>query len=167
MNGSGNYPNFSYRMPQQGGDTQNGQMMMQQQAQSPVLSGDPNRAARDYVLSLVLRLNPAFEIPPREDFGTEELQGTFQQLLSDNLGAYMIGEFLLGTSGMTTREGFLVGVGRSFILLYDFSTRVFTMCDAFSLKFASFPYLDAETIRNYIPRRYLYDLENGSQRVTG
>ena len=30
MNGSGNFPNFSYRMPQQGGETQNSQMMMQQ-----------------------------------------------------------------------------------------------------------------------------------------
>lgn len=169
MNGSNNYPNFSFSMQNpSSGQMQNqssGQMdrqMMPGQSMQPAVysSGDPNRAARDFVLSLILRLIPGFDIPPRENFDTEELQGTFQQLLSDNLGAYLIGEFLLGTNGMTTREGFLVGVGRSYILLFDFNTRVFTMCDAFSLKFASFPYLDATSLQHYIPRRYLGEFEN-------
>ena len=165
MNGSNNYPNFSYSMQNPSSQMQPGQMNQQmipgQSMQQPVYSsGDPNRVARDFVLSLILRLIPGFDIPPRENFDTEELQGTFQQLLADNLGAYMIGEFLLGTNGMTTREGFLVGVGRSYILLFDFNTRVFTMCDAFSLKFASFPYLDATSLQHYIPRRYLGEFEN-------
>lgn len=169
MNSSNNFPGYGFAMPGQQGQPMQGRNGMQppmmQQGQPgaepmpPIFSGDPSRAARDYVLALVLKLNPAFEIPPQEDFSSEELTGTFQYLLNGNLGAYMIGDFLIGTSGLVTREGFLVGVGRSYLLLYDFNTRTFTMCDAFSLKFASFPYLDATSIQRYIPRRYLIDLD--------
>ncbi len=135
-------------------NSQNGYYSMQQSA------GDRGaQQVRRYVLDLVVRVNPGFMIPSGEDFSSEELSGSFQQLLSDNLGSYMIGEFLIGTSGLATKEGFLVGVGRSFFLLYDFNARAFIMCDAFALKFATFPYLDAAALQRYIPRRYLNEAE--------
>ena len=168
MNSSnGWYPQSPNHVPNQQThihNTQQGSMQPQSVIPPYMQSSDPGRVARDYALELILRLNPAFMIPPEEDFSSEELQGTFQQLLSGNLGSYMIGEFLIGTSGLATKEGFLVGVGRSFILLYDFNARSFILCDAFALKFATFPYLDATTIQRYIPRRYLIDLDqaNGS-----
>lgn len=164
-NSNGWYPQTANQIPnqQQGRSyTQQGQMQTQSAQYMP--PNIPEGIVRNYVLDLVVRLNPGFMIPPREDFSSEELQGTFQQLLSGNLGSYMIGEFLIGTSGIETKEGFLVGVGRSFILLYDFNARSFIMCDAFALKFATFPYLDAASIQRYIPRRYLVELDrvNGS-----
>lgn len=113
---------------------------------------------RDFVLWLVQQVNPGFVVPPREDFSSEEMEGTFQQLMADNLGAYAIVDFVIGTAGMTTREGFLVGVGRSYILLYDFNTRSFTVCDAFSIKFVTYPYLDVAALRRYIPREFVSGL---------
>lgn len=113
---------------------------------------------RDFVLWLVQEVNPGFVVPPREDFNSEELEGTFQQLMADNLGAYAIVDFVVGTAGMTTREGFLVAVGRSYIVLYDFNMRTFTVCDAFSIKFVTYPYLDIAALRRYIPREYVAGL---------
>jgi len=85
-------------------------------------------------------LDPTFPMQPNNiDFDSEAFEGSVQQILSENIGAYVIIEFLIGTAGMTTREGVLAQVGRSYILIFDVRASRYIICDAFSVKFVSFP----------------------------
>ncbi len=90
-----------------------------------------------------LELNKAREngqivTPPEESFNTEAMQGSIQQLLADNLGIYIVCEFLVGTGIMTKKEGVLFSVGRSYVTLYEEEERTFITCDIFSIKFITF-----------------------------
>lgn len=81
--------------------------------------------------------------PPEGDFNTEAFVGSMQQILSDNLGQYVVIEFLIGTQGMTTKQGILYAVGRSYVVLYEEVNRNYVVCDIFSVKFVTF-YLPGE-----------------------
>lgn len=76
--------------------------------------------------------------PPPEDFDTEAMQGSMQQILSENLGLYVVCEFVVGTQAMARKEGLLYSVGRSFVVLYEETIQTFTVCDIFSIKFVTF-----------------------------
>lgn len=82
--------------------------------------------------------DPVIQVPAEESFDTIALQGSMQQILSDNLGQYVICEFLIGTHNMERRGGVLYSVGRSYIVLFDDFRRVYTLCDIFSIKFVTF-----------------------------
>lgn len=66
------------------------------------------------------------------------LEGSFQQVLSDNLGRYVQIDFLVGVQTLVRRSGIIYAVGRSFVVLYDETNRNFVMCDVFSAKFVAF-----------------------------
>lgn len=91
----------------------------------------------DVVLSQA-RQNGELVTNPQEDFNTPAMRGSMQQILSENLGQYVVCEFLVGTQGMTQKEGILYSVGRSYITLYEEKTFTFAICDIFSLKFVTF-----------------------------
>ena len=76
--------------------------------------------------------------PPQEDFDTAAMQGSMQQLLSENLGKYVIADFLIGVSNIVRRVGVLYSVGRGFVVLYLDEYKAFEVCDIFSLKFVTF-----------------------------
>lgn len=76
--------------------------------------------------------------PPMEDFNTEAMQGSFQQILSENLGQYVVVEFLIGTQSMVEKAGILYAVGRSFLTLFEETSQTFVVCDIFSVKFVTF-----------------------------
>ena len=76
--------------------------------------------------------------PPEENFNTDTMRGSLQQILSDNLGAYVSCEFLVGLQAMIKKEGILYSVGRSYLTLYEETTQTFMVCDIFSLKFITF-----------------------------
>lgn len=76
--------------------------------------------------------------PPEENFNTDTMRGSLQQILSDNLGAYVSCEFLVGLQAMIRKEGILYSVGRSYLTLYEEATQTFMVCDIFSLKFVTF-----------------------------
>ncbi|WP_294475902.1 hypothetical protein [uncultured Intestinimonas sp.] len=76
--------------------------------------------------------------PPEEDFDTDAMRGSMQQMLSDNLGLYVVCEFLVGTQAMSRKEGILYAVGRSYVTLYEEASQNFVVCDIFSLKFVTF-----------------------------
>lgn len=76
--------------------------------------------------------------PPQEDFDTTAMQGSMQQLLSENLGKYVIADFLVGVSNIVRRVGVLYSVGRGFVVLYLDEYKAFEVCDIFSLKFVTF-----------------------------
>lgn len=82
--------------------------------------------------------NGGLNMPPQESFDTPALQGTMQQLLSENLGKFVIADFLIGVSLLVRRVGTLYSVGRGYLVLYLDQYKAFEVCDMFSLKFATF-----------------------------
>ncbi len=76
--------------------------------------------------------------PEQEDFDTPALQGTMQQLLSENLGRFAVADFQVGVSTIVRRVGILYSVGRGFMVLYLRDYAAFEVCDIFSLKFITF-----------------------------
>ena len=82
--------------------------------------------------------NGAFTVPPDQDFNTMSFQGSMQQVLQENVGKYVIVEFLIGTGSLTSRQGMLYYVGAQFLVLYDEFESRFVVCDIFSVKFVTF-----------------------------
>lgn len=79
-----------------------------------------------------------FYHPPQESFDSEEMRGSMQAILSQNIGAYVVVEFLIGTQEIIRKQGMLYFVGRSFVTLYDEAVNNFIICDIFSVKFVYF-----------------------------
>lgn len=100
-----------------------------------------------------------FEHPVQETFDSEEMRGSMQMILAQNIGNFVLIEFLIGTGDIVRKQGMLYFVGRSFVTLYDEAANNFIICDIFSIKFVYF----------YMPNdrpRYNYNLlpnpNNGS-----
>ncbi len=81
-----------------------------------------------------------FTSPPQENFNTEEMRGSMQNILSQNVGEYVVAEFLIGTTLIVRKQGILYDVGTSFVTLFDDRERNFIVCDIFSIKFVYFYY---------------------------
>ena len=70
---------------------------------------------------------------------TEEAYlGSFQAALQNNLGYFVVIEFLIGTDSLTEKEGILYAVGNNFVTLYEQETDRYIVCDLFSIKFVTF-----------------------------
>lgn len=82
--------------------------------------------------------HPEFKTPPQQSFDTEEMEGSIQKILAENIGAYVVVEFLIGTDRIHRKQGFLYHVGTSYITLYDDENDNFILCDIFSVKFVYF-----------------------------
>lgn len=65
--------------------------------------------------------------------------GSWQQVLSNNVGQYCVIDFLIGTSGLVQKEGVLFDVGMSFVTLFDPRSEDYIVCDFYSIKFVTFP----------------------------
>ncbi len=111
-------------------------------------------------MSEMTNTNGTFSVPPDQDFNTMSFQGSIQQVLQENVGKYVIVEFLIGTTGLTTRQGLLYYVGSQFLVLYDEFESRFVVCDIFSVKFvtfletrsgSSFPPPDQSATQNSMP----------------
>lgn len=76
--------------------------------------------------------------PPEQNFNTQAMAGSIQQFLADNLGEYVIIEFLVGTQTMTQKAGVLYAVGTSVVTLYEEVSQTFVTCDIFAVKFVTF-----------------------------
>ena len=94
-------------------------------------------AVRDIALARANE-NGGINTPPQQDFNTPAMQGSFQQVLSENLGQYVVVEFLIGTQNMVRKFGVLYAVGSSFLTLYEEESQTFVVCDMFSVKFVTF-----------------------------
>ena len=82
--------------------------------------------------------NNGFNVPPDQDFNTVTFQGSMQQVLQENIGNYVIVEFLIGTGNLTSRQGVLYNVASQFLVLYDEFESRYVVCDIFSVKFVTF-----------------------------
>ena len=76
--------------------------------------------------------------PPEQNFNTPAMAGSMQQFLNDNLGEYVVIEFLIGTQTMTQKAGVLYAGGTSVVTLYEEVSQTFITCDIFSVKFVTF-----------------------------
>ena len=74
-----------------------------------------------------------FNTPPQPSFDSEEMRGSMQAILAQNIGEYVVIEFLIGTENIVRKQGMLYFVGRSFVTLYDEHVNNFIVCDIFSV----------------------------------
>ena len=79
-----------------------------------------------------------FTTPEQQSFDTPEMQGSMQRILAENVGEYVVIEFLIGTDRIMRKQGLLYFVGTSFVTLYDDMVNNFIVCDIFSVKFVYF-----------------------------
>ncbi|MBQ8556479.1 MAG: hypothetical protein IJ438_11490 [Clostridia bacterium] len=82
--------------------------------------------------------NASFTVPADQDFDTVSFQGSMQQVLQENLGSFVIVEFLIGTGSLISRQGVLYYVASQFLVLYDEFESRYVVCDIFSVKFVTF-----------------------------
>lgn len=82
--------------------------------------------------------NTSFNVPPDQDFNTVSFQGSMQQVLQENVGNYVIVDFLIGTGTLISRQGILYSVATQFLVLYDEVEARYVVCDIFSVKFVTF-----------------------------
>lgn len=85
-----------------------------------------------------IKEHPEFRTPPQQTFDEEEMAGSIQKILAENIGNYIVAEFLIGTDRMMRKQGYLYHVGTSYITLYDDENENFILCDIFSVKFVYF-----------------------------
>ncbi|MCM1328983.1 MAG: hypothetical protein NC253_06020 [Ruminococcus sp.] len=85
-----------------------------------------------------IKEHPEFRTPPQQSFDAEEMEGSIQKILAENIGNYVVVEFLIGTERINRKQGFLYHVGTSYITLYDDENENFILCDIFSVKFVYF-----------------------------
>ena len=76
--------------------------------------------------------------PTPPNFNTPAMEGSLQQFLADNLGEYVVVEFLIGTQTLVQKAGILYAVGTSVMTLYQELSQTFITCDLFSIKFVTF-----------------------------
>lgn len=84
------------------------------------------------------RQDTGINTPPEQNFNTPAMEGSMQQFLNDNLGEYVVIEFLIGTQTLTQKAGVLYAVGTSVVTLYEEVSQTFVTCDIFSVKFVTF-----------------------------
>ena len=77
----------------------------------------------------------------------ESFQGSMQQILAENIGKYVICEFLVGTDTLITRQGILEFVAPSYLVLHDDTCKTHIICDSYALRFVSICFDDGEAGR--------------------
>lgn len=95
-------------------------------------------ATQNAALNAINARSDSITTPPPQDFDTPAMNGSMQQFLSENLGQYVVIEFLIGTQTLTTKAGVLYAVGTSVVTLYQELSQTFVTCDIFSVKFVTF-----------------------------
>lgn len=79
---------------------------------------------------------PAGGIGAEANDSIEYLNG----LIRTQIGRRASIDFLLGTSGMVTKDGYILGVGSNYILINEVDTDDITACDFYNIKFIKFFY---------------------------
>ncbi len=68
----------------------------------------------------------------------EAFQGSFLSVLEQNLGYYVVIDFLIGTTELISRSGILYAAGNNFVTLFEPDSNQYVVCDLFSIKFVTF-----------------------------
>ncbi|MEG2378349.1 MAG: hypothetical protein RSC43_08355 [Clostridia bacterium] len=83
----------------------------------------------------------------------EVYRGSLAAILQNNLGYYVVCEFLVGTNNIVIKDGVLYAVGINFVTLYQEDEERYVICDLYSLKFVNF-YASRTRPRNLRPIRH-------------
>lgn len=75
-------------------------------------------------------------VPDIADF--DVINMPLQQALANNIGEFVVIEFLIGTQEIVKKQGILFNVGVSFVTLFEEETKTFIICDFYSIKFITF-----------------------------
>ncbi len=92
-----------------------------------------------------------FRSPKQQKFDSQEMIGSMQHILAENIGEYVVVEFLIGTENIVRKQGLLYFVGTTYVTLYDDSVPNFIVCDIFSVKFVYFYYPGDRPRNNFNP----------------
>jgi len=64
-------------------------------------------------------------------------QDTFAEILAANVGAYVLIQFLIGSSSLVDKEGYLYAVGANFVTIYEPIDDRYVVSDLYSVKFVT------------------------------
>ena len=82
-----------------------------------------------------------------DEINSQAFNGSMQRILQDNIGAYVIIEFLIGSNNLVSREGRLYEVGISYVVLYDERNDQYMICDLYAIKFVTYVNQDRRPTR--------------------
>lgn len=92
--------------------------------------------------------HPNLHLRPEEELTESQIENpqtnrelyldSLSAILRENVGYYVICEFLIGTVNIVRREGILYSSGYNFLTLYQEEQDRYVVCDIFSLKFITF-----------------------------
>ena len=91
----------------------------------------------------------AFRPVPQQSFNSPELEGSVQKVLGNNIGQYVVMEFLIGTDTLVRKQGYLYLVGTGYVVLFDDVIGNYIVCDLYSVKFTYFYYPGQRPRENY------------------
>jgi len=101
---------------------------------------------------------PPFTSPPQQSFNNPEMEGSVQKVLTENVGQYVVMEFLIGTNQIVRKQGILYLVGTSYVVLFDDVANNYIVCDLYAIKFTYFYYPGQRPNENYNDlNRTIYD----------
>ena len=90
-----------------------------------------------------------FSTPKQDEFNSPEMLGSIQKILTDNIGQYVVVEFLIGVDRIVRKQGTLYFVGTSYVTLFDDMANNYIVCDLYSIKFVYFYYPGERPKRNF------------------
>lgn len=90
-----------------------------------------------------------FSAPPQQNFDSADMEGSIQKVLSNNVGQYVVMEFLIGTERIVRKQGILYLVGTGYVVLFDDVINNYIVCDLYSIKFTYFYYPGQRPNRNF------------------
>ncbi len=93
--------------------------------------------------------NQGFNPIPQQSFSSPDLEGSVQKVLGNNIGQYVVMEFLIGTNQIVRKQGILYLVGTSYVVLYDDVLGNYIVCDLYAIKFTYFYYPGQRPSQNY------------------
>ena len=79
-----------------------------------------------------------FNSPPQQNFNSPDMVGSIQKVLTENVGQYVVMEFLIGSDRIMRKQGILYLVGTGYVVLYDDVIGNYIVCDLYSIKFTYF-----------------------------
>ena len=93
--------------------------------------------------------NQGFSTPVQQEFNGPDMLGSVQKVLTNNIGQYVVMEFLIGTETIVRKQGILYFVGTGYVVLYDDVINNYIVCDLYSIKFTYFYYPGDRPNQNY------------------
>ena len=90
-----------------------------------------------------------FNTPTQQSFNSPDFEGQVQKVLTNNIGQYVVMEFLIGSDTIVRKQGILYFVGTSYVVLFDDVIGNYIVCDLYSIKFTYFYYPGQRPSQNF------------------